>query len=73
MITLEDKYNSVPFQIQSDVYKRTLRKAFDYIHIQRCGQAVEGYHKACHLDDARIRDNTQKHIDMVGGWHIVCF
>lgn len=25
MIVLDDKYNSVPFQIRADVYKRTLR------------------------------------------------
>lgn len=68
LITLNNEYNSVPFHIREDLYSRTLRKAFDYIHIQRCGQAVPGYHGPCHLDDARRRD-TGEHVDTTGGWH----
>ena len=68
LITLNNEYNSVPFQIREDLYLRTLRKAYDYIHIQRCGQEVPGYHGACHLDDAIIRE-TGGHLDTTGGWH----
>ncbi len=68
LVTLDNKFNSVPFHIRDDLYERTLRKAFDYIHIQRCGEAVPGYHGPCHLDDARRRD-TGEHIDAAGGWH----
>ncbi len=68
LVTLNNEYNSVPFHIREDLYSRTLRKAFDYIHIQRCGEAVPGYHGPCHLDDARRRD-TGEHIDTTGGWH----
>jgi hypothetical protein len=68
LISLGNKYNSVPFQIRDDVYGRTLRKPFDYIHAQRCGGHVPFYHGACHLDDARFRD-TKEHCDTVGGWH----
>ncbi len=68
MVTLDNKFNSVPFHIRDDLYARTLRKAFDYIHIQRCGEGVPGYHPPCHLDDARRRD-TGEHIDTAGGWH----
>jgi hypothetical protein len=68
LITLNNEFSSVPFHIRQDLYSRTLRKAFDYIHIQRCGQAVPGYHGPCHLDDARRRD-TGEHVDTTGGWH----
>jgi hypothetical protein len=68
LITLNNEYNSVPFQIREDVYTRTARKAFEYIHTQRCGQEVAGYHGPCHLDDA-VRRDTQEHVDTTGGWH----
>ena len=68
MITLDNKFNSVPFHIRADIYSRTLLKAFGYIHLQRCGEGVPGYHGPCHLDDARRRD-TGEHIDTAGGWH----
>ncbi len=68
LITLANKYNSVPFHIRPDLYSRSLRKTFDYIHVQRCGDNVSNYHKRCHLDDARRRD-TGEYVDTVGGWH----
>jgi hypothetical protein len=57
-----------PFFIGSDVWRRTLPKAVGYHHAQRCGVAVPNVHAACHLDDARRRDNGE-HIDVTGGWH----
>lgn len=68
LITIDNKYNSVPFQIREDVYLRTLRKAYEYIPIQRCGQEVPGYHGPCHLDDARIRESGE-YVETTGGWH----
>lgn len=59
---------SVPFFIRSDVWRRTLAKAVSYHRAQRCGVAVPGVHPACHLDDARRRDDG-RHIDLTGGWH----
>jgi hypothetical protein len=59
---------SVPFFIRGDVWRRTLPKAVDYIHAQRCGCEVPNVHPACHLDDARRRD-TGEHVDVTGGWH----
>jgi hypothetical protein len=59
---------SVPFFIRSDVWKRTLPKAVSYHYAQRCGVAVPGVHEACHLDDARRRDNGE-YVDLTGGWH----
>ena len=35
--------------------------------VQRCGCDVPGWHKACHLDDAKLADGT--HVDVTGGWH----
>ena len=68
LISLNNKHNSIPFQIREDIYGRTLRKPFDYIHAQRCGDHVPFYHGPCHLDDAVFRD-TKKYCDTVGGWH----
>ncbi len=59
---------SVPFFIRTDLWKRTLPKAFSYYYLQRCGVAVPNVHPACHLDDARRRDNG-RHVDVTGGWH----
>jgi hypothetical protein len=59
---------SVQFAIQEEVWRRTLPKAVGYYRYQRCGVEVPGVHPACHLDDARRRDNGQR-VDEVGGWH----
>jgi hypothetical protein len=59
---------SVQFFIRPDLWKRTLPKAVSYHYAQRCGMAVPGVHPACHLDDARRRDNGQ-FVDLTGGWH----
>jgi hypothetical protein len=59
---------SVPFFIRPDNWRRTLPKAVGYYRYQRCGIEVPGVHPACHLDDARRRDNG-KHVDVTGGWH----
>ena len=47
--------------------KETAQNAVDFFFIQRCGFAVPAWHKACHLDDAKLPDGT--HIDATGGWH----
>lgn len=57
-----------PFFIRPDAWRRTLPKAVAYHHAQRCGVAVPNVHPACHLDDARRRDNGE-HVDVTGGWH----
>jgi hypothetical protein len=59
---------SVQFAVHDAVWRRTLPKAVGYYRYQRCGVEVPGVHPACHLDDARRRDNGQ-HVDVVGGWH----
>ena len=59
---------SVPFFIRPDVWRRTLPKAVSYFRAQRCGVAVPNYHPACHLDDARRRDNSQ-YVETTGVWH----
>ncbi len=59
---------SPPFRIERDLLlKETAQSAVDFFFIQRCGFAVPGWHKACHLDDANLPDGT--HIDATGGWH----
>jgi glycosyl hydrolase family 9/cellulase-like Ig domain-containing protein len=59
---------SVPFFIRLDVWRRTLPKAVSYFRAQRCGVAVPNFHPACHLDDARRRDNGE-YVETTGGWH----
>jgi len=66
-ITVNNEH-SVQFAIREDVWRRTLPAAVGYYRYQRCGVEVPGVHPACHLDDARRRDNGQ-HVDQVGGWH----
>jgi Glycosyl hydrolase family 9 len=66
-ITVGDE-RSVQFAVRDDVWRRTLPKAVGYYRYQRCGVDVPGVHPACHLDDARRRDNGQ-HVDVTGGWH----
>jgi hypothetical protein len=66
-ITVGDEH-SVQFAIREDVWRRTLPKAVGYYRYQRCGVDVPGVHPACHLDDARRRDNG-RHVDVTGGWH----
>lgn len=60
--------HSVPFFVREDAWRRTLPKPVSYFHAQRCGVEVPNVHPACHLDDARRRDNGQ-HLDVTGGWH----
>ena len=59
---------SVPFFIRTGAWQRALAKAVGYFSLQRCGVEVPGLHPACHLDDARRRDNGE-HVDVTGGWH----
>jgi hypothetical protein len=66
-ITVGDE-RSVPFFIRPEAWRRALAKAVGYVSLQRCGIEVPGFHPACHLDDARRRDNGE-HVDVTGGWH----
>jgi len=59
---------SPPFFIRRDAWRRLLPVVTGYHRAQRCGIAVPNVHPACHLDDARRRDNGL-HIDTTGGWH----
>jgi len=59
---------SPPFLIgRGTVLEETAQSAVDFFFIQRCGFEVPGWHKPCHLDDAKLPDGT--HIDATGGWH----
>jgi hypothetical protein len=59
---------SHPFLIGRDVlFRETAEANVDFFFVQRCGLAVPGWHAACHLDDAKLKDGT--HRDLTGGWH----
>ena len=59
---------SPPFEIGRNVLaRRTADLAVQFFFVQRCGFDVPGWHKPCHLDDARLPDG--KHLDATGGWH----
>lgn len=59
---------SPPFTIAPNrLVAATAELAERFFFIQRCGCEVPGWHKACHLDDARLPGG--RHIDATGGWH----
>jgi hypothetical protein len=59
---------SFPFVVeQGAILNRTAKDAVDFFFVQRCGFEVPGWHKACHLDDAKLPDGG--HLDVAGGWH----
>ncbi|UCH34830.1 MAG: glycoside hydrolase family 9 protein [Armatimonadota bacterium] len=47
--------------------RESLALAAAFYYYQRCGTEVPGWHRPCHMDDARLPDGS--HIDAVGGWH----
>lgn len=59
---------SYPFLIHDEAFALLPDAFLEYLHAQRCGQAVSGYHGPCHLDDG-IRSDNGKYIDAAGGWH----
>lgn len=64
----ETQAESYEFEIGENLlWQRTVRPAYRYFYYQRCGTAVPGFHKACHLDDSTSPDGTQ--FDCWGGWH----
>jgi len=59
---------SAPFRVGRGVLlDETAQSAVDFFYIQRCGGEVPGWHKPCHLDDAKLPDG--RHVDATGGWH----
>jgi hypothetical protein len=52
---------------QGQLLRETAHNAVDFFYVQRCGCEVPGWHKACHLDDAKLADG--RHLDLTGGWH----
>jgi hypothetical protein len=59
---------SPPFEVADKVLLReTGNLGVDFFFVQRCGFEVPGWHKACHLDDAKLPDGN--HLDATGGWH----
>ena len=63
----KEKLSSVSFDIQENLADKVARLAYEFFYYQRCGMEVPGFHKACHLDDARMPDGS--HRDLAGGWH----
>lgn len=59
---------SYPFLIHDEAYALLPEAFLEYLHAQRCGEAVAGYHGPCHLDDG-IRSDNGQYIDTRGGWH----
>ncbi|MBN1346355.1 MAG: glycoside hydrolase family 9 protein [Phycisphaerae bacterium] len=56
------------FSVGADILRRkTVGPAAEFYYYQRCGCEVPGWHKACHMDDARLPDGTHK--DVTGAWH----
>ena len=59
---------SYSFRIADNVlWTQTASPAYEFFYYQRCGCEVPGYHKACHMDDAKGPDGIQ--YELWGGWH----
>ncbi len=59
---------SPPFEIRDDLLvSGTGEPGYRFFYYQRCGTAVPSFHAACHLDDAKMPDGSQR--DLAGGWH----
>ncbi len=57
------------FSIGHDfIASKTLDSAQRFFFWQRCGQAVPGWHEACHLDD-RVTTESGVTIEAAGAWH----
>jgi len=59
---------SPPFAIHDGVYDRIIAGYLTFLRAQRCGGAVFGVHRACHLDDG-ILDTDGSPLPAAGGWH----
>ena len=60
--------DSYVFHIRKNLYFDLAVKASRWFNYQRCGTEVEGFHKACHTEDAIIKKDGTK-VDVTGGWH----
>lgn len=60
--------SSHPFDIAPGrLFYATAKLCVDFFFVQRCGCDVPGWHKPCHMDDAKLPDGS--HRDLTGGWH----
>ena len=60
--------NSHPFEVaHRRLFYASAKPCVDFFFVQRCGGDVPGWHKPCHMDDAKLPDGT--HRDLTGGWH----
>ena len=62
--TIGDRQLSIGRRV---LLQETAQTAVDFFFIQRCGFEVPGWHKPCHLDDAKLPEG--RHLDATGGWH----
>ena len=60
---------SKPFVIDkfATVYRSSVIKTINHFFTQRCGQAIEGVHDACHLDWLCLHGDLS--VNVHGGWH----
>ena len=62
------------FPVAQDPYRTLFTDALRCFTLIRCGAAVDDAatgirHPACHLGDAKFRDDPAKSADLAGGWH----
>ena len=59
------------FPIRKDTYARLPVLTMGWLHAQRCGIGVAGWHGACHTDDGAVRTGEAAGTwrDAAGGWH----
>ena len=56
-----------PFRIDSNVWRRTIFEALNFLYAERCGIAIPGIHGICHRDWTVVHGD--KRILINGGWH----
>ena len=62
-----DTLESQPFHIGPDIFTDATWRVLNYIYCQRCGEAVQGIHGACHRDV--FCDHEGRSVSYGGGWH----
>lgn len=56
-----------PFPVGPDIWESSIRKALNFLYMERCGMVIPGVHGVCHGD--WTSEHNGKKIVINGGWH----
>ncbi len=65
---------SYPFEVKENAFESLYENILDTFYYHRCGTDLEGSvyinnHKACHLKETVLKEDTGTAVDTHGGWH----